>query len=49
MGTTEYGYEYELSWDYNRQEDVIYVDLGDYEIYFTKSDLQIFLQELGNE
>lgn len=46
MGETSYGYEYDISWDFDRQQDVVYIDLGDQEMYLTKSDLQLLLEEL---
>jgi len=40
---TDFGYSYDISWDTDLSQDVVYIDTGDGGIYLTSRDLK----ELG--
>lgn len=39
-------YEWDVSYDPDREQDVILIDVGDHTIYLTKDDLRIMLEAL---
>ena len=43
MMETDFGYSYDISWDTDLSQDVVYIDTGDGGIYLTSRDLK----ELG--
>jgi len=47
MGETELGYSWDISYDSDLKEDVIFLDVGDTPLHLTRQDLLALLEGLS--